>query len=172
MSATVALVAAVAENGVIGRDNDMPWRLPSDLKRFKALTMGHPIVMGRKTFQSIGKALPGRHNIVVTRDTAFSAPGVEVVDGIDTALEAARRAASETGTGEIMVIGGATIYEQTIGRAKRLYITRVLAAPDGDTRFPAIDPELWRCVDEQPGKRGPKDSADTVFAVYERIFRA
>ncbi len=169
MSVTIALIAAVAENGVIGRDNDMPWRLSSDLKRFKALTMEKPIVMGRKTYQSIGRALPGRHNIVITGNPDFSAPGVELAGSLDAALAAARRVAEDRGVDEIMVIGGAAIYDLAIEHADRLYITRVLASPDGDTRFPPIDPVKWRCIDEHSVERGPKDSADSVFAVYERV---
>ena len=133
----IVLLAAVAENGVIGRDNALPWRLSSDLKRFKALTLGKPVVMGRKTYLSIGKPLPGRTNIVVTRDPNFRADGVVVATSVDAALEAARDDARRRGANEIMVIGGTEIFAQTMALADRLEITHVHARPAGDTFFPA-----------------------------------
>ena len=137
----IVLVAAVAENGVIGRDGSLPWRLPSDLQHFRALTLGHPVVMGRKTYGAIGKPLPGRTNIVVTRDTAFAAPGV--VGRAEPRCGAhggARRRLAARGR-DIMVIGGGELFGQTIGRAATaLEITRVHARPEGDSIFPAIDP--------------------------------
>lgn len=125
--------------------------------------------MGRKTFASIGKALPGRHNIVISRDPDFCAADVEVVGSPAAALAAARRRAAADGADEIMVIGGATIYAETLDQADRLYVTQVHAAPDGDTRFPRIDPAAWRLVETRTVARGPKDSAATSFAVYERV---
>ncbi len=168
MSYTVSLIAAVATNGVIGRDNDMPWRLTSDLKRFKALTMGKPIVMGRKTFQSIGRALPGRLNIVITRDADFSAEGVTVVSSLEAALRVAGEAAGDAEESEIMVIGGGEIYAQAMAQARTLYVTEVQASPDGDARFPDIDPALWQEVSRAPVERDPRDSAATEMVIYRR----
>ncbi len=163
----VALVAAVAENGVIGTGGDMPWRLSSDLRRFKRLTMGKPVVMGRKTFESIGKPLAGRVNIVVSRQPGFAPGGVLVAADLDAALDLAR---TQIGAGdEMMVIGGGQIYAATIGRADRLYITHVAASPDGDTHFPPIDPAVWRVVSREAVPAGDKDSAATTFVVYERV---
>jgi len=163
--ARLSLIAAVGRNGVIGRDNQIPWRLPSDLKRFKALTLGHPVVMGRKTFQSIGRPLPGRDNIVVSR-RAFRADGIVVVSSIEEALDVARAKAGEGG--EVFIIGGAEIYRETLPLAVRLYITEVDAAPEGDATFPAIDPKVWRIVQSDGAVRGEGDSATARFVVYER----
>ena len=165
MTARVSLVAAVATNGVIGDDGRLPWRLSSDLRRFKTLTFGKPVVMGRKTFDTIGKPLVGRDNIVVTRQGGFAPAGVTVAASLDAAL--ARAAAG--GTSEIMVLGGGEIYAQAIGRADRLYITHVDAAPAGDTRFPVIDPAVWQAIAEEALPAGDKDSAATRFVTYDRI---
>ena len=135
---------AVADNNVIGLDNDMPWHVSTDLKRFKAMTMGKPLVMGRRTFQSIGKPLPGRTNIVITRDDTFSPDGVHVVKSIDDALEFAISKAKADGVDEVAVIGGGTIYNALWDRADRLYVTHVHAKPDGDTFLPSIDQDVWR----------------------------
>jgi len=164
----IALVAAVARNGVIGSGESLPWRLPGDLKRFKALTMGKPLIMGRKTFQSIGRPLPGRLTIVVTRDMSYAPQGVEVAHDIDAAIRSAAVAASAAGAEEIAVVGGGEIYAQTIGRAERLHITEVDLAPDGDARFPPIDPALWREVARTTGERSPRDEAGFTFVDYER----
>ncbi|MCF3631019.1 dihydrofolate reductase [Thalassospiraceae bacterium LMO-SO8] len=164
-SSRITLVVAVAENRCIGRDGDLPWHISTDLKRFKAVTMGHPMIMGRKTFRSIGRVLPGRPNIVVTRDRDFRADGVEVVHSLDAALDAARA----HGTGEVMVIGGAEIFDQALPLADRLDICQVHAEVPGDTFFPEIDPAHWRETarayhePEQPG--GPAFS----FVVYDRV---
>ena len=165
----VVLLAAVADNGVIGRDNALPWRLSTDLKRFKAMTLGKPVVMGRKTYLSIGKPLPGRTNIVVTRDRNFRAEGALVANSVDAALDMARDDARHRGASEIMVIGGTEIFEQTMGLADRLEITHVHASPEGDVYFPAIDPALWRETerDEQPA--GARDDASVSFVTYQRI---
>jgi dihydrofolate reductase len=167
----LVLVAAVAENGVIGRDGGLPWRLPSDLRRFRAITLGHPAVMGRKTYDAIGKPLPGRTNIVITRDTAFAAPGVIAAPNLEVALTVARGDAFRRGVRHIMIIGGADLYRQTIGRACRLEITCVHARPPGDSIFPAIDPAQWRETErcEHPG--GPDDDAAFTTLSYERIVR-
>lgn len=164
----VVLLAAVAENGVIGRDNALPWRLKSDLQRFRALSIGKPVVMGRKTYRSIGKPLPGRTNIVVTRDPNFRAEGVVVAMSVDAALEAARDDARRRGANEIMVIGGTEIFTQTMGLADRLEITHVHARPAGDTFFPAIDPKRWREAARSDHPAGPQDDAAVSFVTYQR----
>lgn len=138
----IILVVAAAENGVIGRDNGLPWHIPGDLKRFKTLTVGKPVVMGRKTFDSIGKPLPGRHNIVLTRTPDWSAAGVTVVANLAEAIAAAGlnpQARAE----QIMIIGGAEIYAQALPIATRIELTRVHLAPDGDALFPPLDPAIW-----------------------------
>jgi dihydrofolate reductase len=163
------LVAAVARNGVIGSDNRLLWRLSSDLKRLKALTMGKPLVMGRKTFQSIGRALPGRETIVITRDKTFAADGVLVAHSLESALKRAGERAAAMRADTIAILGGGEIYAQTIGRADRLAITEVALEPDGDARFPPIDLSRWREVRREKGERGPRDEADFSFVEYERI---
>lgn len=165
---TLTLVAAVGENGVIGRDGGLPWRLSGDLKRFKADTMGRPVVMGRKTFASIGKPLPGRDNIVVTRDRSFAPDGVQVAASVEDALALAKSAAAEHGVGDVSVIGGGDIYRQLFDRADRLIITHVLGAPDGDTLFPDIDPNIWEAVESEDFPAGEKDSHATRRVVYRR----
>ncbi|MDQ0320832.1 dihydrofolate reductase [Pararhizobium capsulatum DSM 1112] len=164
----VEIVVAVAENGVIGHEGDLPWRLPTDLKRFKTLTMGKPIVMGRKTWVSLGRPLPGRPNIVVTRDAAFTAEGAIVVNTVDAALATAQELARETGVSAVSIIGGGEIYRQTIDRTDTLYVTEVAAEVDGDTRFPDIDPELFEKVSEEPIPQGEKDSHAMNLVVWQR----
>lgn len=165
----LVLVAAVAENGVIGRDGALPWRLKSDLQHFRALTIGHPLLMGRKTYESIGRPLPGRTSIVVTRDQAFAAPGIVVAANLADGLDAARGDALRRGAGAIMVIGGADIYAQTMPLASRLEITRVHANPQGDTCFPAIDPAVWREVARRPMEAGKKDEAAVTYLSFVRL---
>jgi dihydrofolate reductase len=133
-----SLVVAVAENGVIGRLNHLPWRLPEDLAYFKRVTMGHPIVMGRRTYESIGRPLPGRTNIVVTHNRDFVAPGCLVVHGLDEAWTAAN------GADEVSVIGGTALFRDTLPIADRIHLTEVQAPVEGDTFFPAFDPREWR----------------------------
>jgi dihydrofolate reductase len=164
--ARLSLIAAVASNGVIGRENKIPWRLPSDLKRFKALTLGHPVVMGRKTFQSIGHPLPGRDNIVVSRQ-GFRADGAVVVASLAAALDLAAARAGEGG--EVFVIGGAQIYRETLPLADRLYLTEVEATPLGDATFPAIDRAVWRPTRREDPVRADGDSAASRFVVYDRL---
>jgi dihydrofolate reductase len=164
----IVLLAAVADNGVIGRDNALPWRLSSDLKRFKALTMDKPLIMGRKTYLSIGKPLPGRTNIVVTRDRDFRADGVTVAHSVGEAIALAREDARRRGAGEICVIGGTDIFAQTLGLADRLEITHVHASPAGDVFFPTIDPKLWREAARSEQPAGPKDDARVSFVTYVR----
>jgi dihydrofolate reductase len=164
----LVLVAAVAENGVIGRDGKLPWRLRSDLKHFRAVTLGHPVVMGRKTYDAIGKPLPGRTNIVITRDPAFVADGAVMTPGLDAALDVARGDALRRGVSEIMIIGGADLYRQTIDRAVRLEITLVHARPQGDSVFPAIDLACWREMQRREHPAGPDDDASFATLIYER----
>jgi dihydrofolate reductase len=169
----ISLVAAVAANGVIGDGSGMPWRLSTDMKRFKALTMGKPVVVGRKTFETFGKPLAGRTNIVVSRRGDYSpGEGVVVVGSLEAALTQAAEAATAAGGDEIMVIGGGEIYRAAIARADRLYITHVAAEPAGETYFPPIDAAIWRVVSREPVPAGEKDSAATVFTVYDRIGHA
>jgi dihydrofolate reductase len=164
----LVLVAAVARNGIIGANGGLPWRLSSDLRRFKALTWGKPLVIGRKTFESIGRALPGRETIVVTRDPTFAPSGVLVARELDAGLDLAAERASAMGVDEIIIGGGGEIYAQTIARASRLFITEVALDAEGEPRFPPIDPQGWREVSRETGERGTRDDADFAFVNYER----
>ena len=164
----IFLIAAVAENGVIGANGAMPWRLKSDLARLKALTLNKSVVMGRKTFASIGRPLPGRTNIVVTRDPDFRAAGVVVTHSFTDAKAIAIGDALRRFATEIAVIGGAEIYAQWMNSADRLEITEVHARPDGDTRFPVIDPAAWQEVARVRNPAGPHDSADFSYVTYRR----
>ncbi|RUM08376.1 dihydrofolate reductase [Rhizobium chutanense] len=162
------IVVAVARNGVIGRDGDMPWRLSSDLKRFKALTLGKPVVMGRKTYDSIGKPLPGRPNVVISRQATIGHPDVQMAHSLAEAMTAAERLARETGVDEICIIGGGQVYTQAVDLADRMCITHVEADLDGDASFPAIDPDIWRAGETIAVPAGEKDTYPTRFVVYER----
>ncbi|MGE6785450.1 dihydrofolate reductase [Ensifer adhaerens] len=164
----ISIVVAVAANGVIGRDGDLPWRLSTDLKRFKALTIGKPVIMGRKTWASLGRPLPGRLNIVITRNADFVADGASVVPSLDAAIALAGREAAATGVDEICVIGGGEIYRQSIAQADILHVTEVQATVDGDTRFPDIDPERFEKVFEEDLPQGDKDSHAMHFVTYRR----
>jgi dihydrofolate reductase len=165
----IVLIVAVAENGVIGSDNAIPWRLKTDQMRFKAMTMGKPIVMGRKTFVSFPRRpLPGRTNIVITRDAAFRAAGAVVTSSLAEAVAVARGDALRRSVAEIAVIGGAEIYAQSMQSADRLEITEVHARPGGDTRFPPIDAGKWREVARQHHPAGPDDSAAFSYVTYRR----
>jgi dihydrofolate reductase len=140
----VTLIASVGRNGVIGRDGDLAVRIPADLRRFKALTMGHTLLMGRRTWDSIGRALPGRRTIVITRQPGWSADGAEVAGSVEAALRLA-------GSSEVFVVGGGEIYAQTLDRADALELTEVDAAPDGDTVFPPFDRTTWAEVAREAG---------------------
>ena len=164
----IILVVAVAENGVIGRDNALPWRIRSDLKFFRSVTINKPVVMGRKTYLSIGKPLPGRTNIVITRQPDFAAPGILVAPGLDEALTAARGDALRRAADAIAVIGGTDIFAQTMPLADRIILTLVHGKPPGDTYLPAIDPELWREAERLPQPRGPDDEYGFTVINYER----
>jgi dihydrofolate reductase len=164
----IVLVVAVAENGVIGSQGAMPWRLKSDMKRFKTLTSGKPVVMGRKTFVSIGRPLPGRTNIVVTRDRDFRSPGVVVTNSFADARAIATGDALRRFATEIAVIGGAEVYAQWMDSADRLEITEVHARPEGDTRFATINATEWEEVARLRNPAGPDDSADFSYVTYRR----
>jgi dihydrofolate reductase len=165
---TIVLVAAVGENNVIGRDGQLPWRLKSDLQHFRRLTINKPVVMGRKTYESIGKPLKDRTNIVVTRDLGLVAPGAVLATSVDAALAFAREDAQRRGVDDIMVIGGSDIFAATLPKASRLEITHVHAAPDGDVFFPPIDTHVWQEVSRNEHPAGPQDDAPFSTAVYKR----
>jgi dihydrofolate reductase len=160
----VSLIVAAAENDVIGRQNDLPWRLSADLQRFKKLTMGHAVVMGRKTYESIGRPLPGRRMIVVTRQVDYRADGVEVVASPDAAIELAQDR-QET---ELFIIGGAEVFAHFLPRADQLYWTRVHDSIDGDVRFPAFDRQQWRLVESTRHEADAKNEHPYSFELYER----
>jgi dihydrofolate reductase len=168
----VIVLAAVAENGVIGRGNALPWRLKSDMMHFRALTMDKPVVMGRKTYLSIGKPLKGRTTIVVSRDPAFAVPGVVVASNLEAAMAAARGDALRRNSGAIVIAGGADIYAQTLPLATQLAITEVHARIDGDTRFPVIDAKIWREIARSEQKPATDDEAPFAFVTYERLIDA
>lgn len=168
MTLPIAIIVAVAENGIIGNDGDMPWKLSSDLKRFKAITTGNPIIMGRKTFESIGRPLPNRHNIVISRNQEYSPDGVTVVSSVDKAVLVAQKWGEENASIEICILGGGEIYRQFIDQANLIYYTGVMANPSGDTSFPAIDQNIWMIKSEELIPSGPKDTFDTKFTVFHR----
>lgn len=157
----VSLVVAVARNGVIGRDNDLPWRLPDDLKRFKAITLGKPVVMGRKTFESIGRPLPGRENRVVSRQPGLGVEGCRVFAKLQDALAGPEE--------EVMVIGGAQIYAEALPLAQRLFLTEVDAEVEGDARFPDLDPAAWREVGREEHAADERHAYAFRFRVLERV---
>lgn len=165
----IVLVAAIGENGVIGRDGQLPWRLKSDLQHFKKVTLNRPVVMGRKTYESIGRLLPQRTNIVLTRDFGLVAPGAVLATSLDGALAFARDDAKKRGVDEIMVIGGSDVFAATMAFADRLEITRVHASPEGNVVFPPIDPHEWREVAREQHERGPQDDVDFTTLTYERV---
>ena len=159
----ISMIVAVAENGVIGSGNQMPWHISEDLKRFKAITTGHPVVMGRKTFESLGRPLPNRTNVVITRDPAYVAEGAVVVGSLEAAI--AMFPVAE----EVFIIGGGEIYRQAMPLADRLYITRIGEAFEGDTLFPDIDETLWRITGREPHAHGEKFPHPFTFIDYQRI---
>jgi dihydrofolate reductase len=164
----LVLVAAVGDNGVIGLGGALPWRLKSDLQHFRAVTLGKPVVMGRKTYLSLGKPLAGRTNVVVSRDPAFAAPRALAAPTLVAALTVARGDALRRGATEIAVIGGADVYAQAMPLADRLVITRVHLRPDGDTTFPVIEPDVWQELERTERQAGPDDDASFTLLVYER----
>ena len=163
----LSLIAALAHNRVIGRDNQLPWHLPADLKHFKALTLGKPIIMGRKTWDSLGRPLPGRLNLVVSRQPGLQLEGAEVFTSLDAALERAEAWAREEDAEELMLIGGAQLYELGLARAERLYLTRVGISPQGDAWFPEVNEAEWHpssAIEHAPGLETP----GYVFEVWDR----
>jgi dihydrofolate reductase len=159
---SISLIVARARNGVIGRDNALPWRLPADLRRFKALTMGKPMLMGRRTFESIGRALPGRVNLVLTRDPAWQAAGAVAVHSLDEALAQAASAS------ELVVIGGAEPFKLVLPLAERIYLTDVHAAIPGDTHFPELVPEEWHEVEHSEHAADADNAHAMSFRTLER----
>lgn len=158
----ITFVVAMSENRVIGLDNTLPWKLPADLRHFKHTTMGKPVLMGRKTFESIGRALPGRRNIVVSRNPGFEAAGCETVASIDEAMASVAREP------EVMVIGGASFYEQLLPRADRIHLTLVHAVIEGDAFFPELDPTQWREVSREDHAADERNPHAYSFLLYER----
>jgi dihydrofolate reductase len=164
----LSLVCALSRNRAIGINNQLPWHLPRDLAHFKAVTMGHPIIMGRKTFDSIGRPLPGRHNIVVSRQSEWAREGVTVVNNLVDAIACASEVAQSAGQREIMLIGGASLYEQALPLAQRLYLTEVHADISGDAFFPAFSSDEWSEVSREEWPADDKNSLTCAFVVYER----
>ncbi|HDC4321493.1 type 3 dihydrofolate reductase [Aeromonas hydrophila] len=160
----ISMIAAMAHDRVIGLDNQMPWHLPADLAHFKRVTLGKPVLMGRKTFESIGRPLPGRRNLVISRNPDYRADGVEVIDSVDAAL--ALLAGSDVA--ELMVIGGGHLYGQLLPRADRLYLTRIDLAVEGDTRFPAFDEGDWLCIEREPHQPDEKNPHSYCFETWQR----
>lgn len=168
MKPKIAMIAAVGSNGAIGAKGDLPWRLPSDFAFYKRTTMGRPLIMGRKTFESIGRPLPGRTNIVVTRQANYAPEGVEVFSNLNEAIARAEEIAQRDGVDEIFINGGGELYREAMHLAKRLYITHVDAAPDADTFFPQIDLAEWTGRVVPDVMAGERDSAEFEIRVYER----
>jgi len=165
----LVLLAAIADNGVIGRGGTLPWQLKSDMRQFRAITWGKPVVVGRATFLSFTiKPLPGRTNIVLSRNQTFAAPGAVVASSLEAALQVARGDAMRRAVDAIMVVGGADVYAQTITMADRLLITRVHLQPQGDAKFPEIDHDAWRETERSEHRPGPDDEASFTTLVYER----
>lgn len=169
MATQFSIVVAVAENGVIGRDNALPWRLKTDLKHFRRLTLGRPMIMGRRNFVSIGRLLPGRETIVLTRDPTFAAPGVHVAHGWEDAIRLGGDLASRMKADEVSVVGGAEIYALALGSAHRLHLTIVHARPEGDVRFPDYDASAFRETWREAHPAGPDDAHPFTFIDLERV---
>jgi len=167
----IALIVARAENDVIGTDNQLPWHLPCDLKYFKRITLGKPVIMGRKTYESIGRPLPGRTNVVVTRNPDWSAPGVRVVGDLSRAMQLATAQADLDGADEVMVIGGATLYREALNQVDRMYVTEVALRPQGDAYFPCPDVNFFRLVSEETHAAHGESPAHS-YQVWDRITEA
>ena len=164
----IVAIVAVAKNGVIGAKGGLPWRVSGDLKRFKALTMGKPLILGRRTFEALPRPLPGRELVIVTRDPGFLAPGAHVAQSPEAALEVAQGIARSSGVGEICIGGGAEIYRALLAATDRIELTEIDLAPLGDAFLPPFDPRDWRETARQPGERGERDEADYAFVTLER----
>jgi dihydrofolate reductase len=164
----IALVVAIAENGAIGKGGDLPWRLHSDMRYFRKITMGKPVIMGRRTFKSLPRVLDGRLNIVLTRDRGFVAPDAVMAHSLEEGLAAARASAERTGAAEIMVIGGEDVFREVLPEARRIYLTEVHGSPDADTWFPDFDKQGWREVFRERHEAGPKDDHAFSIVVLER----
>ena len=167
-AAAIVIVAAMGENGVIGRDGGLPWRLKSDMKHFRSLTWGKPVIMGRKTYLTLRRPLPGRTNVVITRAKNFYAPGVVVAPNLENALTVARGDALRRGVGEIAVVGGAEVYAQTLSLAERIAVTLVHMRPQGETMFPSIDRNAWEETQRIEHAAGTDDEAPFAFVTYRR----
>jgi len=168
MNPKLVVVVARARNNVIGADNRLPWRVSSDLKRFKALTMGKPMIMGRRTWNSIGRPLPGREIVVLTRDPAFSAEGAHVARNLEEALATARRLAAYVGAQEIIVAGGTEIFRAFLDKTDVIHLTEIHLEPGGDVFFPVLDMAEWRELARETPPRGERDEADFTFVTLER----
>ncbi|MBI1216177.1 MAG: dihydrofolate reductase [Alphaproteobacteria bacterium] len=169
MPVKISLIAAVGENGVIGRDNDLPWRIRSEFKYFKATTMGRPLVLGRKCYESLGnKPLPGRANIIVTRNKDYAVEGAHVVHSVEDALRLGAQIAEKDGVDEIFIGGGADIYRLTLPVADRLYLTEVHLKPEGDVRFPPFDRAQWEETKNEFHKAQEGEDADYTIKVLAR----
>lgn len=164
----LSAIVAVTENGVIGQDNDLPWHLPADLRYFKRVTLGKPVIMGRKTWESLDRPLPGRLNIVVSRQKGFRAEGAEVYDNLADAVERARARAGENGVDEVMVVGGAGLYAEAMPLLDRFYLTRIHTELKGDTRLTGFEPDEWRLVEENFHASDTENCYACSFLVYER----
>ncbi len=160
----ISMIAAMAHDRVIGLDNQMPWHLPADLAHFKRVTLGKPVLMGRKTFESIGRPLPGRRNLVISRNSDYRADGVEVIDSVEAALALL----ADSDVAELMVIGGGHLYGQLLPRADRLYLTRIDLAVEGDTRFPAFDEGDWSCIERELHQPDEKNPHPYCFETWQR----
>ncbi len=165
----LALIVAMAENRVIGRDNQLPWHLPNDLKYFKKMTLGKPIIMGRKTFESIGKPLPGRRNIVVTRQSDWRREGVQVGHTLEQAVSLAKQIAAAEGNSEMLIIGGAALYRESLPLADRLYMTKIHEAVEGDAFFPPLKKEDWCELSREDYNSDANNPYNYSFVVLQRV---
>lgn len=163
------MIVAAARNGTIGRNNSLPWRLSEDLRYFRRVTMGKPVIMGRRTYESIGRPLPGRDNIVVSRNPAFAAPGVRVVHGIDEAFALAEESARSSGAVELMLLGGAQLYAEALPLIQRIYLTRVHADVAGDAHLPALEQGEWREISREDHAADSRNDFPFSLVVLQRI---
>jgi dihydrofolate reductase len=167
------MIVAMADNNIIGKDNDMPWHLPADLAYFKKVTLGKPIIMGRKTYESIGRALPGRRNIIISRDENYQpqgegSEGVDVVTSVEQALSLVNGSNGNEALDEVMVIGGGAIYQHCLPNVDRLYITHIKANIDGDTKFPDYNDGCWKKMSNELRRNDENNAYDLDFCIYER----